>query len=339
MFPVTIKDVTARRGGEGRFSGPGRPLAGYSDLIYVACPGCGGRAEVTPRPGQPEFRYMTDFLNRPRRLVCPHCTTTRDWIPNKRDWGRLIADPHGPNDPFFGRPLWLQTPCCGHILWAYNDRHLDTLESYVSAGLRERTNSDPKRGMPCRLPAWIKKANHRSDLLCAIGLLRGQFNRLTGAGEERHRGRSARTDRTLRRPALRVIRLTVPAAARWGGAVDQGWRMTMAEDAVKSRGVGDERTEALIRVFLRDGRLVRLPAKFTRRKEVLRYLAMRDFRPRTWYSEREVNEVLKAWCDGAVATDYVSIRRYLIDYHILDREDAGRYWLLGAWRADQADIT
>jgi hypothetical protein len=115
--------------------------------------------------------------------------------------------------------------------------------------------------------------------------------------------------------------------------------MTMAEDAAESRGVGDERTEALIRVFLRDGRLVRLPAKFTRRKEVLRYLAMRDFRPRTWYSEPEVNKVLKAWCDGAVATDYVSIRRYLIDYHILDREDAGRYWLLGAWRADQADIT
>ena len=88
--------------------------------------------------------------------------------------------------------------------------------------------------------------------------------------------------------------------------------------------------EALLRNFLRDGRLIRLPAKFTRRKEILRYLAMRDFRPRTWYAEREVNEVLKAWCEGAVATDYVSVRRYLIDYHILDREDAGRYWLLGA---------
>lgn len=113
----------------------------------------------------------------------------------------------------------------------------------------------------------------------------------------------------------------------------------MAEDAAGSREAGDDRVEALIRAFLRDGRLVRLPARFTRRKEVLRYLAIRDFRPRTWYSEREVNEVLKAWCDGAVATDYVSIRRYLIDYHILDREDAGRYWLLGAWRADQANIS
>jgi hypothetical protein len=115
--------------------------------------------------------------------------------------------------------------------------------------------------------------------------------------------------------------------------------MAMAEDAAQSREAGDERTQALIRAFLRDGRLVRLPAKLSRRKEVLRYLAIRDFRPRTWYSEREVDEILKAWCDGAVATDHVSIRRYLIDYHILDREDAGRYWLLGAWRADQANIT
>lgn len=103
----------------------------------------------------------------------------------------------------------------------------------------------------------------------------------------------------------------------------------MADDAAAEGG----HLEALLRNFLRDGRLIRLPAKSTRRKEILRYLAMRDFRPRTWYSEHEVNEILKAWCEGAAATDYVSVRRYLIDYHILDREDAGQYWLIGVWQA------
>jgi hypothetical protein len=92
-----------------------------------------------------------------------------------------------------------------------------------------------------------------------------------------------------------------------------------------------ERLEALLQNFLRDGRLIRLPAKFSSRKAILRHLAMRDFQPRIWYAEREVNEILKAWCEGADATDYVSIRRYLIDYRILDREDSGRYWLLNAW--------
>ncbi|MGI5171658.1 hypothetical protein ACQEU3_45665 [Spirillospora sp. CA-253888] len=34
-------------------------------------------------------------------------------------------------------PLWLQRSCCGHVLWAYNVRHLDLLESYAAAKLRE----------------------------------------------------------------------------------------------------------------------------------------------------------------------------------------------------------
>jgi len=92
-----------------------------------------------------------------------------------------------------------------------------------------------------------------------------------------------------------------------------------------------EHLEALLRKFLRDGRLTGLPAKLTSRKEILRYLAMRDFRPRTWYAEPEINEILKTWYEDTAATDYVSIRRYLIDYRILDREDAGQYWLIGAW--------
>jgi hypothetical protein len=107
--------------------------------------------------------------------------------------------------------------------------------------------------------------------------------------------------------------------------------MAMTEDVAESREGADERTEALIQAFLHDGRLVRLPAKLARRKEVLRYLAMRDFQPRAWYTERQVNDVLRDWCEGA-ETDYVSVRRYLVDYGILDR-DAGNYWLLGAWQA------
>jgi hypothetical protein len=97
-----------------------------------------------------------------------------------------------------------------------------------------------------------------------------------------------------------------------------------------------EQLEALLQNFLRDGRLIRLPARYTRRKEVLRYLAMRDFQRHTWYSEAEVNKVLKSWCEGAEATDFVSVRRYLIDYQILDRVDGGKYWLIGAWKVPAA---
>ena len=45
-------------------------------------------------------------------------------------------------DHFFGLPLWLQTSCCGQVLWAYNEAHLNFLESYVQSRLRERLPDD-----------------------------------------------------------------------------------------------------------------------------------------------------------------------------------------------------
>ncbi|MDG4829945.1 hypothetical protein O7627_11605 [Solwaraspora sp. WMMD1047] len=162
----------------GRFLDPGRSLITYTDLVYVLCPACGGQATVVPRPGLPALRYYTELRFRPRRLVCSQCGATRDWVApqTQRNGGALIGVAlSGPKDPFFGRPLWLQTPCCGHLLWAYNASHLDVLQSYVAADVRERIG--PASSMLGRLPAWIKKANHRSEVLRSIDRLRGQLRR------------------------------------------------------------------------------------------------------------------------------------------------------------------
>ena len=166
--------MVAERVTGSRFLSHGRSLAAYSDLIYVVCPGCGAQAVVVPRPGLPELRYYSELQYRPRRLACPHCGTTRDWAAQQRGGALVGVALGGPNDPFFGRPLWLQIPCCGHILWAYNSRHLDTLRSYVAADLRDSTD-DPAMSMTARLPAWIKKASHRTQVLHAIDRLRDQL--------------------------------------------------------------------------------------------------------------------------------------------------------------------
>jgi hypothetical protein len=55
--------------------------------------------------------------------------------------------------------------------------HLDVLQSYVAADVRERVG--PTMGMLDRLPAWIKKANHRTEVLRAINRLRDQLHRPT----------------------------------------------------------------------------------------------------------------------------------------------------------------
>ena len=72
----------------------------------------------------------------------------------------------------------------------------------------------------------------------------------------------------------------------------------------------------------RDGRLVHLPTKRSKRLVVLDRLTQ-EFEPGCHYSERQVNAALVPF-DQDVAT----LRRYLVDEGFLDRAD-GVYWRCG----------
>jgi hypothetical protein len=85
---------------------------------------------------------------------------------------RLLPEFSGPDDPYFGLPLWLSIDCCGKVLWAYNAEHLNLLEGYVGARLRERGDFLGTMSMLERLPRWMKSANHRTEVLRAIQRLR-----------------------------------------------------------------------------------------------------------------------------------------------------------------------
>lgn len=151
-----------------RFADPDVSLYALAeDVVHVVCPACRGRAEVAPwLDEQPRSPYSVWW---PRRLVCRACGHVRTW-PSEADnatscWGR-------PVDPYFRQPLWLRANCCGgQILWAFNERHLDILESYVGARLRERGEYTGMT-MLARLPAWLKSAKHRTEILRVIGRLR-----------------------------------------------------------------------------------------------------------------------------------------------------------------------
>lgn len=93
-------------------------------------------------------------------------------------------------------------------------------------------------------------------------------------------------------------------------------RVARSEEAApESPGSEDERT---LRTFVRQGRLVRLPAQWTRKKLVLRYIADQSFEPGVEYPERTVDEKLRGWCEDA-DVDHVTLRRYLVDLHHLHR--------------------
>ncbi|MFF8472681.1 DUF2087 domain-containing protein [Streptomyces sp. NPDC015414] len=78
---------------------------------------------------------------------------------------------------------------------------------------------------------------------------------------------------------------------------------------------------AVLGTFVRDGRLVRLPAQWTRKKLVLRHIAEQTFEPGVDYPERAVDERLRAWCEDADGIDHVTLRRYLVDLHHLHRSE------------------
>ena len=86
----------------------------------------------------------------------------------------------------------------------------------------------------------------------------------------------------------------------------------------------DRERAAVLRAFVRDGRLVALPAARGKRRVVLEHIAA-CFEPGVRYPERAVDAVLRAWHD-----DYVTIRRYLIDEDLLAREH-GLYWRTGGY--------
>jgi hypothetical protein len=74
--------------------------------------------------------------------------------------------------------------------------------------------------------------------------------------------------------------------------------------------------------FVRDGRIELMPAKRTRRLQLLGEVA-HAFEPGIRYPEREVNRLL-----GAMFSDYAALRRYLVDEEFLARAD-GEYWRIG----------
>ena len=132
------------------------------DPTLVVCPACASKAFVLPL-----FEEETTV-----KAVCPSCgfSKTTPGTSLRFNWH---AD--NPTDGYFGLTLWLTTRCAGHSLWAFNNRHLDLLEAYVSAQLRERGRDQTgwrNASVASRLPRWITSASNREEVRGAIRALR-----------------------------------------------------------------------------------------------------------------------------------------------------------------------
>lgn len=146
-----------------KFEDKGEQILNFGDEFLIECPKCSSMAKV--------FRDETDMslgLYSPQRLVCSKCGFAKKRKEKSFTFGESF-------DWYFQEPLWLRINCCGETLWAYNEKHLDFIEKYVSAKLRER-GSNKNRSLSSRLPKWIKSAKNRDEILKAIGKLRKKLH-------------------------------------------------------------------------------------------------------------------------------------------------------------------
>jgi hypothetical protein len=86
----------------------------------------------------------------------------------------------------------------------------------------------------------------------------------------------------------------------------------------------DRVRDAVLRAFIRDGRLVRMPAVYTKRRIVLEHIVA-VFEPGVRYPERVVDATLRSW-----HPDHAMLRRSLVDEGLMSRGN-GVYWRSGGF--------
>jgi len=97
-----------------------------------------------------------------------------------------------------------------------------------------------------------------------------------------------------------------------------GPRPAPVQDHMK---MSSEERAALVAKHMPKGRLEKFPLKEKARLAVIEHISSR-FHPGTFYTEKQVDQILKA-----VADDHTKARRYLIDYQYLHRKnDGSAYW-------------
>lgn len=78
----------------------------------------------------------------------------------------------------------------------------------------------------------------------------------------------------------------------------------------------DPARDAVLRSFIRDGRLTNFPTFPAKFRIVLEYL-VESFEPGRQYPEAEVNEILNRW-----HPDHAALRRQLVDWGLMSRTDS-----------------
>lgn len=139
-----------------RFRDENKVLSDFFKEVWVICPSCKKMA-IT----------KVDFDTKIARLFCVHCGLNKETTTSLKENGAIET----AANYYFDAELWLKSPYKNEEFWAYNDKHLNYLEQYISATLREHGDRSHFTLLE-KLPKFYHEAKNRESLLKIIEKLR-----------------------------------------------------------------------------------------------------------------------------------------------------------------------
>ena len=131
-------------------------LSNFYQEVFIICPSCAKKAITT-----------VNFETKIARLFCISCGYNKDTSTAIVKNGKIEA----AANYYFQTELWLQTPFKNEVFWAYNGKHLEYLEKYISATLRKHKDRTGYTLLE-KLPKFYHEAKNRKDLLKIIAKLK-----------------------------------------------------------------------------------------------------------------------------------------------------------------------
>ena len=132
-----------------RFQDENLLLSDFYDAVVVVCSSCAKKAIA-----------KANFETKIARLFCVNCGYNKE-VPTAINQSSSVRM---PANVFFDAVLWLQASFKNEVFYAYNIEHLNYLERYISATLREHKDRTHFTLLE-KLPKFYHEAKNREGLL------------------------------------------------------------------------------------------------------------------------------------------------------------------------------
>ena len=144
-----------------RFQDQNLRLSDFQKEVWVVCPKCAKKAIA-----------MVNFETQIARLFCDTCGYNKEKSTISSVFGQTFTIEMAAHS-YFNAILWLQFPFKQDLFFAYSMLHLNYLEKYISATIREHKDRSHFTLIE-KLPKFYHEAKNRETLLKIIAKLKAK---------------------------------------------------------------------------------------------------------------------------------------------------------------------